>query len=261
MEINYELIMKYLVTKKSIFASKKHILIYCDQFPDKFKDLFQNKFYRYGINQNNSFYNTLLTLLNKHFITFNSDEENIEVLKFKKSISETSEYLNKSDNLNKLEVEIQLLSEILDINFLIFDFKEEDIKIVYNGLVCNPYKPTLLIANYEEFYEPIFNDIDNKKLFSYNEPIIKKIYQLELKTYNDKVFKLNDDINELITELIPKKNNINETPFIKPIESEYTTAQLLKMTKKYLEVILDKKNIKININKTLKKDIVELILK
>ena len=54
MEINYDLIFKYLVTKKTIFASKKHILVYSDLFPEKFKNILQNKFYRYGINQNAS---------------------------------------------------------------------------------------------------------------------------------------------------------------------------------------------------------------
>jgi len=86
MEINYDLIMKYLVTKKTQFSSKKHILVYSDLFPDKFKNILQNKFYRYGVNQNDSFYNTILTLLNKHFITNNNDEEIMEVNKFKKSI-------------------------------------------------------------------------------------------------------------------------------------------------------------------------------
>ena len=86
MEINYDLIMKYLITKKTQFSSKKHILVYSDLFPDKFKNILQNKFYRYGVNQNNSFYNTILTLLNKHFITNNTEEELTEVNDFKKSI-------------------------------------------------------------------------------------------------------------------------------------------------------------------------------
>jgi len=68
MEINYDLIIKHLVTKKIQFSSKKHILIYSELFPEKFKNILQNKFYRYGINQNNSFYNSILTLLNKNLL-------------------------------------------------------------------------------------------------------------------------------------------------------------------------------------------------
>ena len=119
MEINYDIIIKYLVTKKNSFASKKHILIYSDLFPEKFKDLIQNKFYRYGINQydaknnNISFYTSLLTLLNKEFITYNNDEELNSINIFKKSIMEsidsftfsnyTEELLSKN-KINKTDI-------------------------------------------------------------------------------------------------------------------------------------------------------------
>jgi len=256
MEINYDLIMKYLVTKKNTFASKKHILVNSDLFPDKFKDFLQNKFYRYGINQTDSIYANLLTLLNKNFLTCTSDEEIYEINKFKKSVNEFLETYDKPEYL-KNDMEIQLLTEILDINFIIFDFKNEDIKIIHTGLECNPYKPTLLIANFEEFYEPIIYEVDNKKIFSYNDPIIKKIYQNINKT-----FKLNDNITILIDEFRPKDNDDNT--FMKPQvtqENEYSMNKLLKMTKKELEVILDSKNIKVsNFNKMLKKDIVDIIL-
>lgn len=251
MEINYDLIMKYLVTKKNTFASRKHILVNSDLFPDKFKDFLQNKFYRYGINQSDSFYATLLTLLNKNFLTCTSDEEIYEINKFKKSVTDFMETYDKPEYL-KNHSEIQLLAEILDSNFIIFDFKDEDIKIIHTCLECNPYKPTLLIANFEEFYEPIIYEVDNKKIFSYNDPIIKKIYQ---------TFKLNDNINILIDEFKPKEND--DSTFMKPIqENEYSMNKLLKMTKKELEIILNNKNITVsNFSKMLKKDIVDIILK
>jgi len=262
MEINYDLIIKYLVTKKTTFASKKHILVYSDLFPEKFKDFFQNKFYRYGINQIDSFYVSLLTLLNKNFITSTPDDEKYEVNKLKKSINE---YNNPSQvNTNIMDNNhIQLLSDILDINFLIFDFKNEDINVIFplqcedeniKKEECNPYKPSLLIANYEEFYEPIINDVDNKKIFSFNDQLIKKIYQF---VQSNKNIKLKDNISDIVNEFNPKKNN-NQT-FIK--ENEYDSNKLLKLTKKDLQVILDKKNIKVNITKMLKKDIVDLIMK
>jgi hypothetical protein len=259
MEINYDLIIKYLVTKKNTFASKKHILVNSDLFPENFKDFLQNKFYRYGINQTDSLYTTLLTLLNKNFLTCTNDEEIYEINKFKKSIDEFLETYDKPEYLQN-DIEIQLLSEILDINFIIFDFKYEDIKIVYTGLECNPYKPTLLIANCEEFYEPIIYEVDNKKIFSYNDPIIKKIYQSDIKIYPgiNKTFKLNDNLSVIIP-------GNNDSTFIKSTstqENEYSMNKLLKMTKKELEIILNNKNIKVsNFNKMLKKDIVDIILK
>ena len=274
MEINYDLIMKYLVTKKTQFSSKKHILVYSDLFPDKFKAILQNKFYRYGVNQNNSFYNTLLTLLNKHFITNNNDEEILEINNFKKSLSKAivdfniPNYLNFIDkktvfnNIN--EFHIQIISEMLSINFIIFDFKNETIKTIYNGDICNPYKPTLLIANYDEFFEPIIYETDNKKIFSYNDLVIKKLYNSELAVFPslNKTYKLQDTLKEiLLNEFTETKvdNPIFTKEEIIVVEPDYTQSKLNKMVKKELEEILDKKKIKYS-SKMLKKDLIDLIL-
>lgn len=281
MEINYDLIMKYLVTKKIQFSSKKHILVYSDLFPDKFKNILQNKFYRYGVNQNDSFYNTILTLLNKHFITNNNDEEILEINKFKKSIAKAlnnfnlpyylSNIIDKKTIFNNItEQHIQVISEILSINFIIFDFKNELINVIYTGNLCNPYKPTLLIANYEEFYEPIIYETDNKKIFSYNDLIIKKLYNSDLNVYPSlgKNFKLQDILKEILCDFNVDKSivksdtvtlNSDEDKQIFTKEPEYTQAKLNKMVKKDLEEILTKKNIKYS-SKMLKKDLIDLIL-
>lgn len=289
MEINYDLIIKYLVTKKVQFSSKKHILVYSDLFPEKFKNILQNKFYRYGVNQNNSFYNSILTLLNKNFITNNNDEENLEITKFQKSLNkilvdfELPNYLSSIDKktvLNNInEQHIQIISEILSINFIIFDFKNELINIIYTGEECNPYKPTLLIANYEDSYEPIIYEIDNKKIFSYNDLIIKKLYNTnienkelklrdnlkEITNIKNKEFKLRDNLKEITTEFennLPVQNEDNGI-FTKESnsanESEYTQSKLNKMIKKELEDILTKNKIKFS-SKMLKKDLIDLIL-
>ena len=287
MDITYDMIIKYLVTKKSIFASKKHITVYSDLFPTIFKDLLQNKFYRYGINQtdsnnnNISFYNSLLTLLNKHFITFTNTEELDEISNFKRELKELHNIINN----------IQDISETLQLNFLFFDFKNETINIIFCGNTCNPYIPTLLFANYDESFEPIMFETDNKKLFSYNDLYIKKIYQTKLHTYPElnKPFILNDNINQIVNNMLPNNdlfnnteqcvdyqptlpiqtndslNSISET-FIKVDNTQipemlYSSSKLLKMTKKELEVIIQKKGLVIDVNKMLKKDIVDLILK
>lgn len=268
MEINYDLILKYLYTPKNKFASKKHILIYSDQFPEKFKNLLQNKFYRYGINHvdeknnNISFFTCLLTLLNKNFITLNNKEELENINIFNKTLK------NKEIGY-KL---IQEISDLLEINFIIFDFKDENIKIIFSNnnqnnsdtpsQYCNPYKPTFLIANYEELYEPIIYELDNKRIFSYNDQIIKNLYKSDLQTYNNNKYVLQEDnfINEFIdndqifTPTENKKcNSLENTNNLDPLK-------LLKMTKKELNEILNNKNINININKMLKKDIIDLIL-
>lgn len=271
MEINYELIMKYLVTNKMQFSSKKHILVYSDLFPEKFKNILQNKFYRYGVYQNESFYSTILTLLNKNFITNSNDEEIIEINKFKKSIAELlndyelPKYLCNIDKKtifnNITEHTIQIISEILSINFIIFDFKNELINIIYTNEICNPYKPTLLIANYEEYYEPIIYETDNKKIFSYNDLIIKKIYNSEFNIYPslNKEYKINCVLKEILSDFNIKKDDL--PVFAKDNNiSEYTQPKLNKMVKKDLENILNNKNILYS-SKMLKKDLIELILK
>jgi len=61
MEINYELIIKYLTKKdssKNNFITQKNIYSYSTNFPDKFKEYLTDKYYRYGItvydNENNN---------------------------------------------------------------------------------------------------------------------------------------------------------------------------------------------------------------
>jgi hypothetical protein len=243
MEINYDLIVKYLTVIKNTFVSKKHILVCSDTFPDKFKTFLQNKFYRYGIDQTpDNFYVSLLILLNKHFLTLTSEEELLEVNKLKKLV---------------LDDKFELIKK-LNMNLIIFDFKNENINILHADEICNPYKPTILIAQYENFYEPIINECDNKKIFSYNDQIIKNIFQNVLQN------KLKDNINDILSEFGPieKDDDDNKDENKVFIKSEIeSSTKLLKMTKKELQVILDNKKIKVNISKMLKKDIVDLILK
>jgi hypothetical protein len=168
--------------------------------------------------------------------------------------------INKTDILNTVDgLQLECLSELLDINFIIFDFKEEKLRIIFRDDFCNPYKPTLLFANYEEYFEPVIYEVDSKKIFSYNDQYIKKLYQSDLESYNNKTYILEENIKNIINTFNGPNEQLNET-FIKEPESKYNESQLLKMTKKDLQVILDKKNIKININKMLKKDIVNLII-
>jgi hypothetical protein len=254
MDINYETIIKYLVTdkKKNNFASNKHILIYSNLFPNVFNELLQNKFYRYGVtqlnskNENISLIMSLGTLLNKDFITFDSNEE--------------LEFYNEFTNELKLTtVDILLLESItklLDINLLIFDFKLEQINAVYSDLVMNPWKPTFLLANYEQQWEPIIYDINFKRSFSYNDQYIKKIYSNYKITYwkKDKEFEIIDNIKEIIDslkqqqEIFINKDNIDH-------KKKYN-----KMTKEELMKIIQNKNIQNITVKTLKNTMIEAIL-
>ena len=213
MEISYDMIIKYLAKNdKKIFSNKKHILQHSDKFPIFFSNLLQNKFYKYGVtifNKNNiniSLYMSILTLINKEFITFTIDEEIEYMNKFKKTLKEN--YNNFTNDVNQ---HIQLFCNILDCTILIFDFKNNNIDIAYSDVICNPWKPIFLLANYEDLWEPIMSD--SKRSFSYNHPSIKKILLEGNIEYlnNIKKYILNDNIKEYINEIQESNNNDQES--------------------------------------------------
>lgn len=260
MEINYDMIIKYLVPNKNKFVSKKNIHVYSDNFPTNFKELLQNKFYRFGVtqvdnkNNNISLFTSILTLLKKEFVILSLEEEITVAKKFRNLLKIENDIINDDDLL--------LISKTLDINLIIFDFKDgETIRIIYNTEICDPWKVTLLLGNYNNMYEPIIYDTNDKKLFSYNDQIIKKIYGYVKEV---KVYELKEIINKLkseqTTEESTEEDNI-EKIFSKdiPENKDLTYNELNKLTKVKLSEILNEKNIKFN-SKILKKDMIELIL-
>lgn len=198
MDITYETILDVLCNKMN-FPSPKYIFTYSDTFPVKFNNFLTDKFYRYGItvynkNKNNiSFWSSILTLLNGDFVTtFNNDEEscindfkNQLLEKYKKmKLDKSIRKIDKIDIRERFKLEpdnaiMQYVVDILDINLFIFDFKNENIKVIYSKNTLNPFKQSCLLANYENYYEPILCSISNKeknkRLFNYNDNIIKKI--------------------------------------------------------------------------------------
>ena len=95
-DINYDIMIKYLCKKNSIkkdqeiqepwfpkeipklsrksFSTQKSILNYATNFPNKFRELLTDKFYRYGVTtydmekNNVSFWASLLTMIDKNFL-------------------------------------------------------------------------------------------------------------------------------------------------------------------------------------------------
>ena len=254
MDINYETIIKYLVIdkQKSKFASNKHILIYSNLFPAVFNELLQNKFYRYGVtqlnlkNENISLFMSLGTLLNKNFITFDNNEE----LEF------YNEFINELKISNVDILLLESITKLLDINLLIFDFKSEQINAVYPDLVMNPWKPTFLLANYEQQWEPIIYDINFKRSFSYNDQYIKKIYSNYKIIYlgKNKEFQIIDNIKEIIESLKQQQE-----VFINKDSVDYK-KKYNKMTKEELMKIIQSKNIQNITIKTLKNVMIDAII-
>ena len=290
MEINYDTIIKYLTKNINTFSNKKTILTYSDKFCSKFSNLLQNKFYKYGIsinddkNKNISFYTSLLTLLNKDFVSFDNNEEINEINKFKSFLNDSvksfspsiylKNYLNENklvntDLLNNLDIfYFQTIVEVFDINMLILDFNDENIYSLYPDNHYNPWKPTLLFAKYNDWWEPIIYEVKTKRTFSYNDIQIKKLLtesQIEYycKDIIKKDFIMDDNINNIINELKPEQRpeevDENNNTFIKPEKVGHDFVTLNKLTKNDLSEICKTNNIKIN-TKMLKKELIELIM-
>ncbi len=236
MEINYDLIIKFLVKntntnpntnsnnkmhthfnktdkidKSNNFLTQKNIFNYSSTFPDKFKNILTDKYYRYGItaydNENNniSFWSSILTLIDKTFIIpYNTDEmELINQFKIqliekyaKSKLSSFLKSLDKNDFRERFKLEpdiyiLQYIVDILDINILILDFESNDIFSVYHKDIMNPLKQTLMFAKYKNFWEPVMllkAKGNIQRLFDINESTIKKIL------YNDDTIKYYEGI-------------------------------------------------------------------
>jgi hypothetical protein len=274
MEITYDDIIKYLVpNSKKKFASENNISIILNS-EIYFKNILNNQFYRLGVLQNNfqnlniSFFVAFLTLTVKTFQQ-NTNEEKISIVKqFKLFINEQIIELNlclgeepvKKINLDYVDNNIiELIAKIFDINILIFDFKNETSILVSADTICNVYKPFILLANFDEQYEPIL--YKNRKTLSYNDEYFKNMLDNINKTKN-----INNDIKNIIQELNNNNKLINDT-FIKNIDIEIkkvdnvlTLSQINKMKKEEIINLLKKQGVDIETNtKLLKKDLIKLI--
>ena len=291
MAINYDLILKYLVKEeKESFTNQKNFMTYSDKFPNEFKNILGDKFYRMGVTQNNeqkniSFYTSLITLLDNNIMLITEEEEINKVNQFLADINnkvcELPEYLKEISKgaikkyLKDRESNIwiyELIANYLKLNFIIFDFKTLEILTIYCGDVMDPWKTCLFLAKNEDSWEPIRNN--EKKFFSYNDNVLKKILSqnsIEIKYFNNKIIKKDfvifDNLEELINDLTKSEQSKDfehsddekDTIFIKT-EIKMSEDKLNKMTKTELINHLKLLNIK-PLSKATKKDLIVLILK
>lgn len=291
MAINYDLILKYLVKEeKETFTNQKNFMTYSDKFPNEFKNILGDKFYRMGVTQNNeqkniSFYTSLITLLDNNIMSITEKEEIHKVNEFLSDINNKikvlPEYLKQipkdviKKNLKDKESNIwiyELIANYLKLNFIIFDFKTLEILTIYCGDVMDPWRTCLFLAKNEDSWEPIRNN--EKKFFSYNDNVLKKILSqnsINIKYFNNKIIKKDfaifDNLEELINDITKSEqskdfehsDNEKDTIFIKT-EIKMSEEKLNKMTK--LELITHLKLLnKKPLSKATKKDLILLILK
>jgi hypothetical protein len=175
-------------------------------FPQEFKSLLKDNFYRIGItindgtvneDKNISFWSSFLTLLDPCFSNNIEKDESTMITEFKTSILTSKKKVDPfilRERINKEpdEFVLQTIVDILDINFIIFDFKTLDIFLLYHKKEMNPFKTTFLFAKYDNLWEPILlkNDVEIIRTFDYNNPNIKNVLDVSTKKY----FSPNKDI-------------------------------------------------------------------
>jgi hypothetical protein len=294
MEITYETIIKYLVPKnknqlgsdtsfdnqvnnKPQFITQKNIISYSKDFPEKFKNLFTENFYRYGItvydNENNniSFWSSLLTLLDdKYILTFDNDELTIinniknQLLEISKNINscktdcktDFDELLKGIDIKEHFKLEankyvLQFIVDCLDINFIILDFNTMEIQTLYKNNSMNPWKQSLIFAKSENYWEPImYNKMkENKRFFDNNNIIFKKILNYDnIKYYESiKEFSIQNNILDIImvekSNLI-KLNKTSENSVVFISDTKLQSNNLLSLSLKERLSILNKMKVK-----------------
>jgi hypothetical protein len=239
--ITYEIILEYLAPPINTFSTKQNIMMPFADFT-YFKDIFDDTFYRYGILNcdksdkshtfNLSLYNSILYCLN---------------------ITTLDKSLLANNDLWKL-------SNTIHINVIVFDFKNNKLSASYYGDYFNPWRPTIYLANYNDFWEPIIsNDTRIFSLSSYKGLILKnKILANEINRYREAILiTINDNFTEIIE--LEQFSDTNEVLFIN--NTTFSKNKLEKMKKEELIQIISNMNKKIDISKPTKKDLIEIICK
>jgi hypothetical protein len=253
MSITYQDIVSVLCNKNK-FSTNLNIMKFSEQF-NYFNNLFDNSFYRYGIyNFNNeykniSFVSSILYCIDDNYFTIEKDE-----------------LFNKINSIYEYIKNIENIVEYLNINIIIFDFKENKIKSLYNGEYFNPYKETILLANCDDDWEPICcKDCKSFNINSNKSNILKnKILNKEITYYNDdKIFTINDNAVEITDDKFNKNEIVNDDSFTtkNTIYSNLTQNKLNKMVKGDIISIINDLNIDISeLKKPTKIILIDLIL-
>lgn len=147
----------------------------------------------------------------------------------------------------------------LNINIIIFDFKNNSISSDYSGEYFNPWKPTIYLANYNEWWAPIVSK--DTKIFSFcsdKSNILKQhiLTQNIIKNKTTDPIIINDNFNEIIE--LEGFNNSSDNFIVK---EKPPKAKLDKMKKDELLELCKELNKEILISKPTKKDLIEIICK
>ena len=192
MEINYNLIIKYLSKQKCFTTNKGE---YNKNFPNEFLDnkCLDNTFYRYGVTIYNndklniSFWSSLLTILDKSFLI---PIDNDELYLIKKFIDETVDMKKHIDMKERVKLVpnsqvFEFVADVLNINFLFLDFKNLTFNVIYPNLYLNPWNKICIFAKNDDLFEPVMSK--ENRYFTFDNDIIKNIFLNNDITYFDNI--------------------------------------------------------------------------
>jgi len=190
MEINYNLIIKYL-SKQKCFTTNKGEYNY--NFPDTFNKCLDNTLYRYGVTIYNndklniSFWSSLLTILDKSFLI---PIDNDELYLVKKFIDETVDMKKHIDIKERVKLVpnsqvFEFVADVLNINLLFLDFKNLTFNVVYPNLYLNPWNKICILAKNDDLFEPIMSK--EHRYFTFDNDIIKNLFLNNHITYFDNI--------------------------------------------------------------------------
>lgn len=246
--ITYELILEHLAPPINTFSNKQNIMMKLSDFT-YFKDIFDDTFYRYGIRINDS-----------------DIDKSINI-----SLYNSLLYCLNTDSLDLPDNNLWTLANTIHINIIVFDFKNNKISSAYYGDFFNPWRPTIYLANYDQFWEPIVsNETKIFSLSSYKTLILKnKILASDIKKYNDTI---NITINDNFMEILELEQLVNPTEDVfvnnstlkeqnANLDSKFSKNKLDKMKKEELLKIISNMNLQIDKVRPTKKDLIELICK
>jgi len=245
MEINYELIIKYLSTNKIRKNNKTEIKLFSKYELDKFK-------YLHFTTDNNLIDSMIYLLSNDNFY--------INQTKMKESREMFLKQLDLEENDNRT---IKKICKYFKINVMVLS---EEIYLYSGESIIDLSLPFILIYSKDDTYYPIFKE--HKKIFFYQN--------LEIESLLDRDFKVNfenyqflDDLKQIINKILEK--NVKPSNEIVKTEQIFTSNSKIqefekfkKKTKKELITEILEKSIdskKSSLNKMKKNDLINFLLK
>jgi len=261
MEINYNLIIKYL-SKQKCFTTNKGEYNY--NFPNEFLDntfnkCLDNTLYRYGVTIYNndklniSFWSSLLTILDKSFLI---PIDNDELYLIKKFIDETVDMKKHIDMKERVKLVpnsqvFEFVADVLNINLLFLDFKNLTFNVIYPDLYLNPWNKICILAKNDDLFEPVMSK--EHRYFTFDNDIIKNLFLNNHITYFDNIKEyILLDTKEKVKEKEDEASVKINTKYKKTLEL-VDNIKVVKTNKIYDEEITNNKEI--TDNNELKKEI------